>query len=220
MRRSFGSLVVVCALAAQGCIIGTWPTPEGRSKGSTVPPDDTPLAPESCDGKDNDADGSIDEGCACDEVARGCVGREGGYCGLGVQWCVEGYWEECADIGPPFTLERPAEVRIVEVTPAVLTRGADEQLLVRVVPEPPCPGIAIQAVFLSLAAGTPAMTIHAAAADDGGPPDRFAADGEFAGELPNAFGPGVPAQALSLTAAAAIGGRDVTAVASVPLVEP
>ncbi len=50
----------------------------------------------SCDGLDNDCDGSTDEGCSCVEGATLACGSAEGACVAGVQRCVGGSWSACA----------------------------------------------------------------------------------------------------------------------------
>jgi len=48
-----------------------------------------------CDGKDNDCDGTIDEGCDCLDGARRSCGSAVGACAMGFQQCVSGKWSAC-----------------------------------------------------------------------------------------------------------------------------
>ncbi|MBI3178361.1 MAG: hypothetical protein HYZ27_01795, partial [Deltaproteobacteria bacterium] len=168
------------------CIIGTWPTPED-SKGEEKPASLGGV--EACDGVDNDADGAVDEGCACTVAARGCIGVAGGQCGLGVQRCVSGVWQACFEVGPPYSAIREPALAIAAVTPAGLNRGDTAPLQVVVQPVARCPGIVVPAVQVTLAAGDPVMRVKVTALDNGVGPDSEAGDGLFSAEMPNAFGP-------------------------------
>lgn len=55
-----------------------------------------PGAPEDCSGVDQNCNGSIDVGCACEPGAvRDCLGGSPGICGGGWQLCVGGVWTAC-----------------------------------------------------------------------------------------------------------------------------
>lgn len=212
--------IAVCAAGLGGCIIGTWPTPDDQPKERSIIAEGTPMAPEACDGVDNDADGAVDEGCLCSQDVRGCIGREGGQCGLGLQWCADGRWAECTDIGPPLSPAQIRSVEIVNVAPVEITRGGSEEIIVRTVPQTECAGISPAWIEVVLHASLPVMRVRQRALDDGVAPDLVAGDGEFAAALPNVFGPGVPEQTLVVQVVAALGGVDVAAVMDVTLVEP
>jgi|GEM_PF-3227755 len=81
-----------CKSGVQTCIKGQW----SGCVGETLP------TSESCDGQDNDCDGTVDEDCACKQNGqkRACyTGPDGtkgkGPCKEGIQECVQGVWEEC-----------------------------------------------------------------------------------------------------------------------------
>jgi hypothetical protein len=52
---------------------------------------------ESCDGKDDDCDGVVDEGCSCKFGETRDCGSDTGECQTGTQSCVNGKWAECKD---------------------------------------------------------------------------------------------------------------------------
>jgi hypothetical protein len=213
------SAVLAGLLFLSGCIIGTWPTPEMRD--DTSAPSQQATAEDVCDGVDNDADGVVDEGCACQSGdERGCVGITAEQCGLGVQHCEGGLWGGCTNIGPPYSAPQSGGVTIVDVDPAALTRGGSEVITVRATASAACPGIQVARVEASLASQTPAVRVWALALDDGVAPDALAGDGEHTASLVNAFGPGVAAQALILEVSATIQGRQVVDSVVVPLEEP
>jgi hypothetical protein len=202
-----------------GCIIGTWPTPEEREPRAALDTHGT-LVTEECDGKDNDADGTVDEGCSCNEQARGCIGTSDGICGPGIQWCLDGIWQGCSEIGEPSTLPRARQVRVVSVTPQALVRGGTETVTVTIEPTTVCAGVVVEMVEVNLSATTPVMRIRGVANDDGVAPDATRGDGVYTASFVNPFGPGVPAQTLKVGATAVIGGVDTVGNASLPLEEP
>ncbi len=218
--RSSALVFLIAAFAQGGCVIGTWPTPEEKGDAaSKAGRGDAPLGEEACDGVDNDGDGSIDEGCPCAGEARGCTGVDGGMCGLGVQWCVHNQWRECSDIGPPFVQPKEPKVTLTQVLPASLTRDGPG-LTVSVAVEASCPNVAAEQVVVRLVAETPMMRVTAVAHDDGQGDDAAAGDGLFTVGLPNPFGPGVPAQQLSLSATATLDEKPVEAKSGIALEVP
>ena len=59
-------------------------------------PEIHPGAEEICDGRDNDCDGSGDQGCACVEGHTQSCGTEVGACRSGTQFCgTDGLWGDC-----------------------------------------------------------------------------------------------------------------------------
>ena len=211
---------LLALFALSGCIIGTWPTPEAREESANSPTRQA-TAEDNCDGTDNDSDGVIDEGCSCDSGdLRGCVGIAGGRCGLGVQQCRRGLWGGCESVGPPYSATLDPDVTILNVDPPALVRGGTEAVRVTAHANAACAGIQVARVEASLTAAEPAVRVVAVALDNGVPPDAEAGDGEHTAVLPNAFGPGVPAQTLTLRAAATVGDREVGDQITVELQEP
>jgi hypothetical protein len=96
--RSCGSDLGECTPGVQSCVEedGEWHW-SGCSGGT--PPED-----EVCDdGLDNDCDGSVDNGCPCDESLqdRRPCGLNTGICFPGVQHCLHGEWGPCQDATMP-----------------------------------------------------------------------------------------------------------------------
>ena len=82
------------------CRAGTAPCEDGRAgacRGQITP------RPEACDGGglDEDCDGAVDEGCACDEGEERACGNDVGACRAGVQVCVAGAFGPCVGIAGP-----------------------------------------------------------------------------------------------------------------------
>jgi hypothetical protein len=207
--------------ALPGCVIGTWPTPELTS-GEASRGGRQYIGQEACDGLDNDGDGSVDEGCPCGAVgdARGCYGSTTTHCGPGVQWCADRYWGKCVDIGPPMVPKREPSITFSAVDPSALKRGAAGTLTAQVAVTPACPGVRAPNVRLELSSKTPfVMRVRTTANDDGTGSDTAVSDGTFTGVLNNAFGPGVPAQTLSLTATATLEEKDRVAETTVELTD-
>jgi len=50
---------------------------------------------EKCDGKDNDCDGTTDEGCSCKSGTKRSCGTDKGPCKKGSQTCTKGKWGSC-----------------------------------------------------------------------------------------------------------------------------
>ena len=76
----------LCKAGKQTCHLGQW----GRCIGEIKPEN------ERCDGKDNDCDGTIDEGCACRTGMKRACGNDTGLCKKGTQICDnQGQWGRC-----------------------------------------------------------------------------------------------------------------------------
>ncbi|MBU4601452.1 hypothetical protein L6307_02345 [Candidatus Parcubacteria bacterium] len=54
-----------------------------------------PSIAEICDGKDNNCDGAVDEGCACVNGSTQSCGSDTGECQSGTQTCASGSWGSC-----------------------------------------------------------------------------------------------------------------------------
>jgi photosystem II stability/assembly factor-like uncharacterized protein len=87
----------VCGTAKKTCKEGGWRACDAASFGADYEKDET-----KCDGKDNDCDGTIDEGCPCttDGESRDCYGgppktKDTGECKGGKQTCTSGKWTTC-----------------------------------------------------------------------------------------------------------------------------
>jgi Putative metal-binding motif len=76
---SCGSDTGECVAGTQRCTGGTWTACQGAVGAGT----------ETCDGRDEDCDGSIDEG-----LTRGC-GTDVGVCSMGTSTCRAGTWSAC-----------------------------------------------------------------------------------------------------------------------------
>ncbi|MBI5527861.1 MAG: transporter [Deltaproteobacteria bacterium] len=85
LARTCSNNIGECRQGTQTCVAGSW----GSCVGGIMP------VPETCDGRDNNCDGTADEGCACvDGTARDC-GSDIGECAFGTQTCVSGAWDVC-----------------------------------------------------------------------------------------------------------------------------
>lgn len=87
LERSCGADEGSCEPGIQVCTGGVWGTCEGQ----------TISVEESCNGLDDDCDGTIDDGCSCTvDVDRVC-GSAVGTCEAGVQHCEKGQWSDCME---------------------------------------------------------------------------------------------------------------------------
>jgi len=87
--RDCGSHLGICTPGVQTCVeeAGEWHW-SGCTGG-------TPPQEEICgDDLDNDCEGSLDNGCPCEDVSRPC-GLNAGICYPGLQHCVDGVWRAC-----------------------------------------------------------------------------------------------------------------------------
>ncbi|MBU0976632.1 MAG: putative metal-binding motif-containing protein [Patescibacteria group bacterium] len=85
LKKSCGTDIGECKSGTAKCVDGSW---EGCS--GAVNSED-----EKCDEKDNDCDGTVDEGCKCSSGKERSCGVSEGICENGTQKCVEGRWSEC-----------------------------------------------------------------------------------------------------------------------------
>ncbi|MBU47461.1 MAG: hypothetical protein CL920_02050 [Deltaproteobacteria bacterium] len=79
----------ICRSGTQLCQGGQW----GACTGEILPGKDGAGA---CDGKDNNCDGQIDEGCSCKDGETQPCGSDEGVCTKGTQTCQSGQWGTCS----------------------------------------------------------------------------------------------------------------------------
>ena len=86
----------VCFRASSTCRNGSFP-----SCGTSQYGQDFEATESSCDGKDNDCDGMIDESCSCKNGMTQSCGKSTGACQQGTQTCTSGSWGSCTGkVGP------------------------------------------------------------------------------------------------------------------------
>ncbi|MBI5389050.1 hypothetical protein HZB01_01585 [Candidatus Woesearchaeota archaeon] len=80
----------VCVDKTVSCTSGAFPVCTATEYGSDYQTTET-----TCDGKDNDCDGTVDEGCTCvGGITRPCTTQKG-VCKNGIQLCTAGAWGDC-----------------------------------------------------------------------------------------------------------------------------
>ncbi|MFH1364638.1 MAG: S8 family serine peptidase, partial [Candidatus Aenigmatarchaeota archaeon] len=93
LTQSCGSDVGECKKGTKTCAAGSWGTCTGEIKPVT----------ETCDGKDNDCDNQVDEGCGCISGQTQTCGSSTGECKTGTQTCTNGEWGTCTGETTPVT---------------------------------------------------------------------------------------------------------------------
>jgi hypothetical protein len=91
--RDCGTTLGLCKPGHQRCASGVW----GECADAILPELET------CDGKDNDCDGDVDEGCECKNGSEQPCGSNLGLCKLGTQTCTDGTWGTCKGATLPDT---------------------------------------------------------------------------------------------------------------------
>jgi hypothetical protein len=87
----------VCAGSTATCSSGAWQACDETNYGSDYDKDKDTCG----DGKDNDCDGSTDEGCECTNGQQQQCGKNQGVCAGVMQTCTDNVWPPC-DFGPDF----------------------------------------------------------------------------------------------------------------------
>jgi len=85
LRRNCGSNIGECKQGIQYCANGSWGICENGTNANQ----------EVCDGKDNDCNGILDEGCECTSNEERDCGVSRGNCQTGKQKCINGTWSGC-----------------------------------------------------------------------------------------------------------------------------
>ncbi len=91
VTRTCSANVGICREGLQTCQNGIW----GACVGGIEPVDET------CDGQDNDCDGTVDEGCDCAPGETRDCGYNQGTCEFGTQTCQAGSWGACENAIEP-----------------------------------------------------------------------------------------------------------------------
>lgn len=105
----------VCAALQLTCVSsGNWPS------AANCESDQAEVC--ASDGKDEDCDGQVNEGCACTNGME----QKCGSCGAGSQTCVNGAWSQCTDV---LTLTTPRGPRMLCVPPGTFQMGSVNQNL-------------------------------------------------------------------------------------------
>src|SRR5262245_23478952 len=78
-----------CQPGQQVCMHGAWSACSG-----TMPKEEV------CNGLDDNCDGTVDEGCHCEDGDELECGDSLGLCKPGVQRCKDGRWGSCEDVSP------------------------------------------------------------------------------------------------------------------------
>lgn len=230
MRRLRALLVLLALGASGGCVIGTWPQPEGdqlEPGGGMGQGNDNEnnnggasTAGEACDGVDDDGDGTIDEGCFCARGSaqdRACVGVLADECATGVQRCGDdGRWTECRELVSTAVPAGTSEITLT-VFPAEIIAGGAEEVVVEATVNPVCADITPPRVSIVVRVGSPSVELRAAAVDDGMREDAVAGDGVYTATVKNLLGPAVTEQTLTVDGTVILEREEVRASATILL---